>query len=47
MHAEEAYHAFLEHIVEKGDHVSNKWCWKDSVTLMQFLVVVVLLFKIM
>jgi viroplasmin and RNaseH domain-containing protein len=23
---EEAYQAFLEHIVKKGEHVSNKWC---------------------
>jgi viroplasmin and RNaseH domain-containing protein len=28
MQADEAYQTFLEHIVEKGEHVSNKWCWK-------------------
>jgi viroplasmin and RNaseH domain-containing protein len=25
MQADEAYQAFLEHITEKGEHVSNKW----------------------
>jgi viroplasmin and RNaseH domain-containing protein len=25
MQAEEAYQAFLKHITEKGEHVSNKW----------------------
>jgi viroplasmin and RNaseH domain-containing protein len=25
MQNEEAYEAFLEHIVEKGEHISNKW----------------------
>jgi viroplasmin and RNaseH domain-containing protein len=29
MQAEEAYQAFLEHITEKGEYVSNTWCWKD------------------
>jgi viroplasmin and RNaseH domain-containing protein len=33
MQAEEAYQAFLKHIIEKGEHVSNKWCWKDWVIL--------------
>jgi hypothetical protein len=33
MPAEEAYQAFLEHITEKGEHISNKWCWKDYVIL--------------
>jgi hypothetical protein len=27
MQAEEAYQAFLEHVTEKGEHVSNKWCF--------------------
>jgi viroplasmin and RNaseH domain-containing protein len=47
MQTEEAYEAFLEHITEKGEHVSNKWCWKYWVILMQFVVIAVLLFKIM
>jgi viroplasmin and RNaseH domain-containing protein len=33
MQAEEAYQAFLEHITEKEEHISNKWCWKDYVIL--------------
>jgi hypothetical protein len=33
MQTEEAYQAFQEHIVEKGEHVSNKWYWKDRVIL--------------
>jgi viroplasmin and RNaseH domain-containing protein len=45
--AEEAYEAFLEHIAEKGEPVSNKWCWKDWVILVQFVVIVVLWYKIM
>jgi viroplasmin and RNaseH domain-containing protein len=28
MHAEKAYPAFPEYIAEKGEHASNKWCWK-------------------
>jgi viroplasmin and RNaseH domain-containing protein len=28
MQAEEVYQTFLEHIIEKGEHVSNKWCFK-------------------
>jgi hypothetical protein len=28
MQTEETYQAFLEHFTEKGEHVSNKWCWK-------------------
>jgi hypothetical protein len=47
MQAEEAYQAFLEHIPEKGEYVSNKWCWKDWVALVQFVVIAVLLYKIM
>jgi viroplasmin and RNaseH domain-containing protein len=47
MQAEKAYHVFLEHIVEKGEHVSNKWCWKDWMILVQFVVIIVLLYKIM
>jgi viroplasmin and RNaseH domain-containing protein len=47
MQVEEAYQAFLEHIVEKGEHVSSKWCWKDWVILVQFVVVAVLWYKIM
>jgi hypothetical protein len=43
MQAEEAYQAFLEHIVEKGEHVSNKWCWKYWVILVQFVVIAILL----
>jgi ribonuclease HI len=26
MRAKQAYQAFLKHIAEKGEHVSNKWC---------------------
>jgi hypothetical protein len=33
MQAEKAYKAFLEYSIEKGEHVSNKWCWKDWVIL--------------
>jgi viroplasmin and RNaseH domain-containing protein len=33
MQAEEAYQAFLEHIAENGEHVSNKWSCKDWVIL--------------
>jgi viroplasmin and RNaseH domain-containing protein len=33
MQAEEYYQAFLYHIAEKGEHVSNKWSWKDWVIL--------------
>jgi viroplasmin and RNaseH domain-containing protein len=29
MQVEKAYQAFLKYIAEKGEHVSNKWCWKD------------------
>jgi viroplasmin and RNaseH domain-containing protein len=47
MQAEEAYQAFLKHIVEKGEHVSNKWSWKDRVILVQFIVIVILWYKIM
>jgi hypothetical protein len=42
MHTEEAYQAFLEYITEKGEHVSNKWFWKDWVISVQFVVIVVL-----
>jgi viroplasmin and RNaseH domain-containing protein len=47
MQTEEAYQAFLEHIIEKREHVSNKWYWKDWMILVQFVVIVVLLYKIM
>jgi hypothetical protein len=47
MQVVEAYQAFLERIAEKGEHVSNKWCWKDWMILVQFVVIVVLLYKIM
>jgi hypothetical protein len=42
MQAEKAYQAFLKHIIEKGEHVSNKWSWNDWVILMQFVVIAVL-----
>jgi hypothetical protein len=47
MLAKEAYQTFLEYITEKGEYVSNKWCWKDWMILVQIIVIVVLLFKIM
>jgi viroplasmin and RNaseH domain-containing protein len=46
MQDEEAYQAFLEHVAEKGEHISNKWCWKDWVILVQFVVIAILLYKI-
>jgi hypothetical protein len=46
MQAEEAYQAFLEHITEKGEHVSNRWSWKDWVILVQVVVIAVLWYKI-
>jgi hypothetical protein len=47
MQSEEVYQIFLERITEKGEHVSNKWRWKDWVILVQFVVIVVLWYKIM
>jgi hypothetical protein len=47
MHADKAYQAFVEHVAEKGEHISNKWYWKDWMILVQFVVIDVLLFKIM
>jgi hypothetical protein len=47
MQAKEVYQAFLKHTVEKGEHVSNKWCWKYYVILVQFVVIAVLVYKIM
>jgi hypothetical protein len=41
MHAKEAYQDFLEHIAEKKEHVSNKWCWKNYVILAQFVVIAI------
>jgi hypothetical protein len=46
MQDEEAYQAFLEHVAKKGEHISNKWCWKDWVILVQFVVIAILLYKI-
>jgi hypothetical protein len=47
MHTDKAYQAFVEHVAEKGEHISNKWYWKDWMILVQFVVIDVLLFKIM
>jgi hypothetical protein len=47
MHVEKAYEAFLKHIVENGEPISNKWCWKDWVILGQFIVIDDLWYKIM
>jgi hypothetical protein len=46
MQADEAYQAFLEHILEKGEHVSNKWFWNDWVILVQLVVIAVLWYNI-
>jgi uncharacterized membrane protein len=46
MQAEEVNQAFLEHIIEKGEHVSNKWSWKNWVILVQFVVITVLWYNI-
>jgi hypothetical protein len=43
---EESYQYFLEHIAEKGEHVSNKWCWKYFMILVQFVVTTILWYKI-
>jgi hypothetical protein len=47
MQAEKTYVAFLEHQNQdqKAEHVFNKWCWKDWAILMQFVVIVVLLYN--
>jgi viroplasmin and RNaseH domain-containing protein len=42
MQAKEVYQAFLKHIAEKGEHVSNKWSWKDWLILVKFVVIAVL-----
>jgi viroplasmin and RNaseH domain-containing protein len=47
MQAKEGYQAFLEHITEKGEHVSNKWSLKDWVALVQFVVITILWYEIM
>jgi viroplasmin and RNaseH domain-containing protein len=56
MQAEEAYAAFLEHqnkdrktedVTRKPEHITNMWCSKDWVILVQFIVIVVLWYKIM
>jgi viroplasmin and RNaseH domain-containing protein len=56
MQVEEAFVAFLEHQIElqkseqvaqKAEDVAKKWCWKDWVILVQFVVIVVLWYKIM
>jgi viroplasmin and RNaseH domain-containing protein len=47
MQDEEAYQSFLEHIAQKGEHVSTKWCQKDWVILVQFIVIIVLWYRIM
>jgi hypothetical protein len=49
MQAEEAYVVFLEHENQdrKLEHVTNKWCWKNWLILVQFVVIVVLWYKIM
>jgi uncharacterized membrane protein len=38
---------FLEHIVEKEEHVSNKWSSKYWIILVQFVVIAVLWYNIM
>jgi hypothetical protein len=56
MQAEEAYVTFLEHqnelrkskqVAQKAKDVAKKWCWKDWMILVQFVVIVVLWYKIM
>jgi hypothetical protein len=56
MQVEEAFVAFLEHQIElrkseqvaqKAEDVAKKWCWKDWIILVQFVVIAVLWYKIM
>jgi viroplasmin and RNaseH domain-containing protein len=56
MQAEEAYVTFLEHqnelrkskqVAQKAKDVAKKWCWKDWMILVQFVVIVVLWYRIM
>jgi hypothetical protein len=51
MQAKEAYVAFLEHqnglhkseqVTQKVEDVAKKWCWKNRVKLVQFVVIDVL-----
>jgi viroplasmin and RNaseH domain-containing protein len=55
MQAEEAFVAFLEHqnelqkakqVTQKVEDVAKKWCWKNWVILVQFVVITVLWYKI-
>jgi hypothetical protein len=55
MQAEEAYVVFLEHqnelrkskqVTQKVEDVAKKWCWKNWVILVQFVVITVLWYKI-
>jgi hypothetical protein len=55
MWQQEAYVSFLEHqnelqkskqVAQKAD-VTKKWCWKEWVILVQFVVIAVLWYKIM
>jgi hypothetical protein len=55
MQAKEAYVAFLEHqnglhkseqVAQKVEDVAKKWCWKNRVKLVQFVVIDVLWYKI-
>jgi viroplasmin and RNaseH domain-containing protein len=56
MQAEEAYVAFLDHqdelwkseqVTQKAEDAAKKWCWKDWMILVQFIVITVLWYKIM
>jgi viroplasmin and RNaseH domain-containing protein len=55
MQVEEAYVAFLDHqdelqkseqVTQKAEDVTKKWCWKNQMILVQFVVIVVLWYKI-
>jgi viroplasmin and RNaseH domain-containing protein len=50
MQAEEAYVVFIEHqnelqkseqVTQKVEDIAKKWCWKDWVILVQFIVITV------